>query len=198
MSLILDALRKIERERKAKRQSSHEIRNDVLHYHGAAPNAEQSRIIPLTVAIVLISLAGALVFFSRKSQQPHFESAQPKGVLQQESPPIDVPQPLPSAPTAQQRLETKPEETTTAPQPLKQADESINRQQSSSGKAITVSGIAWQDERSLRRAVVNGQLVGEGAELDGAKIIEIKENYVRFSRDGESFEVGHSSGAVRP
>lgn len=197
MSLILDALRKIELERKARRQSSQEIRRDVLHYRGTPPNAEQSRLMPLTVAIVLISLTGALVFFSRKPQQPHFELVQPKETLQQKSPP-PVLQPLPPAPTAQPRPETKPAEVTIAPQPLKQATEPIIRQQNSSGTGITVAGIAWQDERSLRRAVVNGQLVGEGAEIDGAKIIEIKESYVRFNRGGETFEVGHSSGAVRP
>lgn len=62
-------------------------------------------------------------------------------------------------------------------------------------EGITVSGIAWQDERSLRRAVINGLLVGEGAEIHGARIVEIKENRVRFNRDNDIFEVVHASGA---
>jgi len=58
---------------------------------------------------------------------------------------------------------------------------------------INVSGIAWQDERTLRRAVVNGVLVGEGAQVAGAKVVEIRENRVRFSRAGQSFDVPYTT-----
>jgi general secretion pathway protein B len=58
---------------------------------------------------------------------------------------------------------------------------------------ITISGIAYQDDRSMRRAVINGALVGEGAEVAGAKVVEIRENRVRFSRAGENFEILQSS-----
>jgi general secretion pathway protein B len=61
---------------------------------------------------------------------------------------------------------------------------------------LVVSGIAWQEERGLRRAVVNGSLVGEGAEILGARVVEIRENRVRFSRGGSSFDVGYK-GAGR-
>lgn len=54
---------------------------------------------------------------------------------------------------------------------------------------IKVSGIAWQDERRARRAVVNGFLVREGAVVSGAKITEILQDRVRFSLSGTSFEV---------
>jgi general secretion pathway protein B len=57
------------------------------------------------------------------------------------------------------------------------------------GGDLLVSGIAWQEERKLRRAVVNGSLVGEGAEILGARVVEIRENRVRFSRGGKIFEV---------
>ena len=59
---------------------------------------------------------------------------------------------------------------------------------------ITVSGIAFQDERNLRRAVLNGSLVGEGAEVAGARVVEIRENKVRMSRGGQLFDVHFSSG----
>jgi len=59
---------------------------------------------------------------------------------------------------------------------------------------IAISGIAFQDERSLRRAVLNGALVGEGAEVAGARVVEIKENKVRMSRGGEVFDIVFSSG----
>jgi len=59
---------------------------------------------------------------------------------------------------------------------------------------LTVSGIAWQDERRMRRAVLNGTLVGEGAEIAGARVVEIREDKVRLSRGGQVFDVPLSSG----
>ena len=59
---------------------------------------------------------------------------------------------------------------------------------------ISISGIAYQDERSLRRAVLNGALVGEGAEVAGARVVEIREHKVRMSRGGQLFDVVFSSG----
>jgi len=54
---------------------------------------------------------------------------------------------------------------------------------------IKVSGIAWQDEHSARRAVVNGFLMQEGSSVAGAKIVEIYQDRVRFSQAGSFFEV---------
>lgn len=58
---------------------------------------------------------------------------------------------------------------------------------------ITLSGIAWQDERNLRRAVLNGSLVGEGAVVSGARVLEIQETRVRLSRNGHLFDLALSS-----
>jgi general secretion pathway protein B len=54
---------------------------------------------------------------------------------------------------------------------------------------IKVSGIAWQDERSARRAVVNGFLMREGTLVSGAKISEILQDRVKFTLGGNVFEV---------
>jgi general secretion pathway protein B len=54
---------------------------------------------------------------------------------------------------------------------------------------IKLSGIAWQDERSGRRAVINGFLLKEGAVVSGAKIIDIQADRVRFSSSGGQFEI---------
>jgi len=54
---------------------------------------------------------------------------------------------------------------------------------------IKLSGIAWQDERSARRAVVNGFLFKEGAVVSGAKITEIRADKVRFKSDAGPFEI---------
>jgi len=54
---------------------------------------------------------------------------------------------------------------------------------------IKVSGIAWQDERRARWAVVNGFLFREGGVVSGARITEILKDRVRFSSAGKVFEV---------
>lgn len=54
---------------------------------------------------------------------------------------------------------------------------------------IQVSGVAWQDERAMRRAVVNGLLLKEGTTVSGAQLKEILPDRVRFERSGTQFEV---------
>jgi len=66
---------------------------------------------------------------------------------------------------------------------------------------IKVSGIAWQDDRRARRAVVNGFLMKEGGVVAGARIVEILQDRVRFSQAGRDFElslvVSGSAGATK-
>jgi len=54
---------------------------------------------------------------------------------------------------------------------------------------IKVSGIAWQDEHTARRAVVNGFLLKEGSLVAGAKISAIMTDRVRFSSPSGVFEL---------
>ena len=54
---------------------------------------------------------------------------------------------------------------------------------------IKLSGIAWQDDRSGRRAVINGFLLREGAVVSGAKITDIYSNRVRFLSAAGQFEI---------
>jgi len=54
---------------------------------------------------------------------------------------------------------------------------------------IKIDGIAWQDDRKARRAVINGLLLKEGSVVSGARVSEIRKNRVRFSQSGRNFEV---------
>lgn len=54
---------------------------------------------------------------------------------------------------------------------------------------IKLSGIAWQDEHSLRRAVVNGFLLKEGATVSGSRITNIQSDRVRFSSPSGEFVI---------
>ena len=197
MSLILDALRKMELERKAKRQSSREVRAEVLNYRGTTASPEKSRIIPITSALVLIFASAACFFYFTGTENPKSEAVKAAEPLQQEQPAIirpPTPQLPPAEMPAQKSIPVKVKSAPESPKPEAKAATVTNR---TGGAGITVSGIAWQDERHLRRAVINGSLVGEGVEIQGAKVVEIRENRVRFSRGGEIFEVVHSSGAER-
>jgi len=61
---------------------------------------------------------------------------------------------------------------------------------------ITLSGIAWQEERRARRAVVNGFLMREGGVVSGARITDIFQDRVRFSLSGKTFEIPLISSAI--
>jgi general secretion pathway protein B len=54
---------------------------------------------------------------------------------------------------------------------------------------VKLSGIAWQDERGARRAVINGFLLKEGAVVAGATITDIQADRVRFSSAAGAFEI---------
>jgi general secretion pathway protein B len=61
---------------------------------------------------------------------------------------------------------------------------------------IKLSGIAWQDDRRERRAVVNGFLMQEGGVVSGARITDIFQDRVRFSLSGRVFEIPLISSGV--
>jgi general secretion pathway protein B len=63
---------------------------------------------------------------------------------------------------------------------------------------IKLSGIAWQDERRARRAVVNGFLMQEGGIVSGARISDIFQDRVRFTQSGNVFEIPLVSSGVPP
>jgi len=54
---------------------------------------------------------------------------------------------------------------------------------------IMLSGIAWQESRAARRAVVNGFLLKEGAVVAGARITGIQADRVRFMSPAGAFEI---------
>jgi general secretion pathway protein B len=66
MSLILDALRKIEQERKARRQGSGDIRSDVLSYRATTPPPARSRLVPLLgLGLVLLAVLSGLYLWRK-------------------------------------------------------------------------------------------------------------------------------------
>lgn len=98
-----------------------------------------------------------------------------------------IPAKAPMAPVVQQqgkRQNIPRKQATLATQPVQRGVSTVP-----APSDIKVSGIAWQDEHSARRAVVNGFLMHEGSSVAGAKIVEIFQDRVRFSQGGSFFEV---------
>lgn len=197
MSLILDALRKMEQERKAKRQGLQEIRAEVLNYRGTTAAPEKSRIVPIMAISLLICAAAACFFYYNGSAAPKNDAVKAVEPRNEELPSAILPQTVQKSPQVPPFEKSIPAEAISVPKIPKPSANAATVTKLNSDEGITVSGIAWADERYLRRAVINGSLVGEGAEIQGAKVIEIREDRVRFSRGGEIFEVVHSSGSVR-
>lgn len=206
MSLILDALRKMEQERKARKQASTGIRQEVLNYRGGASKPDRPLYIPVAVAVLLSAGAvGTYLYLAGRSTQAPPAVAAPATLPPQPAPkpvpqpaqqlvpqpaplPVPIAAPLPPPQQANQAVAQQPEKPRTkALQSMKQSEPV----QPAADAPLVISGIAWQDERKLRRAVINGQLVGEGAEIQGAKVVEIRENRVKFSRNGSIFEISY-------
>lgn len=227
MSLILDALRKMEQERRERRGAAQNLRPEVLRYRTASPGRQKEPgKFPLAlVGGVLLLCAGVGAGFFLKGEGKSAQSvaspapaapvpvpaaapAVPAPAPAQEAPPL-----VPAAPPAPAVAAPAPPAAKDAPvavaapapkaklksarvEPAPQARPQQEVAPVAQGAApdITISGIAYQDERRMRRAVLNGTLVGEGAEVAGARVVEIKETKVKLSRGGQVFEVPFSSG----
>lgn len=207
MSLILDALRKMDQERRAKRQDSAALRSEVLNYRGGSANPHRSRILPYSaLVLILIAAGGGGYFFMMTKEYPSqklMPIAQtgpaangsaalppiPAAVTPIVVPPVAVPEILP--------VKAAPRIVSPAPTTTRKLAPAAVVAHKNGDNGITLSGIAWQDERHLRRAVINGFLMEEGGEVQGAKIVEIRENSVRFNKGGELFEVVHNAGMAK-
>jgi general secretion pathway protein B len=209
MSLILDALRKMEQERKARQGGGIDIRPEVL---GRPPITPPRRswgkpfiLVAAGIAILAAGVGGGIMVkkgttgkrpeqsrSTVRSEPSPSEEAVSVGVPPPPLPPAPVEPPPASAPPKPAPLPAP----ATAPAPRPVQRPAVAEQPAPSeypGGDLTVSGIAWQEERSLRRAVVNGSLVGEGAEVAGARVVEIGERRVKFSQGGRTISISLSS-----
>jgi general secretion pathway protein B len=199
MSLILDALRRMEQERATRRQGTAGIRPEVLRYRGRPQQPSRKPFAWVAFGLCLLAAGIGAALFLREERSLPAPPPQAKASALPEARPALPPPAAPAAPippAAAAPLRVAPSVTQPPPAPARkvQAEEppaAVPEPADKSG--ITISGIAWQDERRLRRAVINGALVGEGAEVAGAVVVEIKENRVLFWRNDQPFEVVYSS-----
>jgi general secretion pathway protein B len=238
MSLILDALRKMEQDRKGKSGPAAVLRPDVLRYRARTAKRRRTTRYPLFFAGVVVLAAGiaaGMFALGRHNRVPVTVGPSAVTTSVADSTPVLVPAPatLPPAATATATAPPAPAppqakpvtesantvvaapspaatevlqvdaETAKEPKPAKAKRPRLPQTKPEHRDAtesvqpppqdIVISGIAWQEERNLRRAVLNGTLVAEGASVAGARVVEIKEDRVRLSRAGQSFEIPFSS-----
>jgi general secretion pathway protein B len=141
--------------------------------YASAPAASIAAPVPVSVAAVPV---GAPALRSERNPEP---------VVMQRNP---VPRVEPhAAPQTIQPYQRQQPKTVT----VERFDESTQLA-GSSPSSLKLSGIAWQDDRRYRRAVVNGVLAAEGEVIEGARIVAIHQDKVRFSRGGLTFEIAIS------
>lgn len=219
MSYILDALKKIEHEKLKKTTPDGRVSITGDLFHERKNQANRSGLWKMAVLLfiaVLVACAGTWFVLrgdSRKSRavmRPEVSAPPVVAVPVVPAPPpvqvVQVPSVQPAAParppaalrssSAAEQAETvnapprsarilNKEKPRLAPSPMpKQAASTIP-----APADIKLSGIAWQDERSGRRAVINGFLLKEGAVVSGARITDILADRVRFSAAAGVFEI---------
>jgi hypothetical protein len=218
MSYILDALKKIEHEKnkKARPDGRISISGD-LFQEQKRPSARFGigKIVLLIAVASLLTFTGTWVLLhgnGNKKSVDLSQSAVPPIATVQPQPVVPVPvQPQvaattlavpPSPPSAAGSVASKRAVAVTDDDSSVRSVRSVRKEikvqpplpmqhvQTVQPPAdIKLSGIAWQDSRAARRAVVNGFLLKEGAVVSGAKITDIQADRVRFLSPAGSFEI---------
>jgi general secretion pathway protein B len=194
MSLILDALKKLEQEKKSRTRQV-ELRPAVTARKNSASKASW-RPSMLLIAVFILAVAGTMGITKIFSYRSLPLVSAPKSVkVETEAAPAPTPLVSPSSPDETVR----PQPTTPVvaippvmktPQPAPKRSRNVTPSTNIPfPEDFKVTGIAWLEERAARRAVINGYLLREGETMSGAKLIEIRQDQVRFSQNGQTFTV---------
>ncbi|MRR33783.1 hypothetical protein EG829_03660 [bacterium] len=222
MSFILDALKKLEQEKAVRRSGNINISDEILRGGQRAPRkGMRSLSVTLAVAGLAVALAvaavvaGAILWSQKdvvKESSQDLERRDARRTVPNypdpsrlrtaasvpESPPIPAAAPLarqnpvPAEPRPERRPASNPVEKTVATGSGARFEESYQGSSLPAGTDLKVSGIAWQEQRSARRAVINGVLMPEGTSVGGATVKEIFQTRVRFVANGRTFDVSIS------
>jgi general secretion pathway protein B len=224
MSFILDALKKLEQEKAARRSGEINISAEIIR-----DNRQMRRKVKRSVPVSAVLVAFGLLILSGASGAFlwHKQAVKKQGTVvaltPERMPPAVVEETDPqeramAGPAAPPARPVAAVATGPAPRPVEskgrmqgkqikahrpvssdlkaRSDEPAREDSGPKGSGITVSGIAWQDAPAARRAVINGDLVEEGAQVGGATVEEIMPTKVRFSSGGRRFSVSISGPLV--
>ncbi len=215
MSYILDALKKIEHEKNRKRPDGRVSISGDLFQERKKPAARGGiwKIAAVITAVALLTCAGT--WYALRGNGKKRPAAVRQVVPAPVAPPPVAPPPVvtpaitapspPPAPVAVTPAAPVPAPPVAAKTTKKQKAAPVPVRAPAAVPApvqpaqvvpfvpapadIKLSGIAWQDERPGRRAVVNGYLLKEGAAVSGATITDILADRVRFTSPAGRFEI---------
>ncbi len=213
MSVILDALKKLEKEKAACRTGPIDIVPEIVKSRERRVQFRSWAIVTIMSGVVAVTVVMTMFFTGGLS------ASRQRSVPFASVPSLSTQEYLPIAPAKEAANEkdmsavNKREESTARQdmpvQPATAVVQEVNPARSrpqtkpviiekpddasqlagAPFPSLKVSGIAWQDDRPDRRAVVNGVLAAEGAVIEGARIVAIHQDKVRFSCNGRTFEV---------
>ncbi|MDD2336166.1 MAG: general secretion pathway protein GspB [Geobacteraceae bacterium] len=224
MSFILDALKKLEQEKAARRNADIKISDEIVRENRQVMRKARHSV-PVSVVLVslglvlLLGISGAFLWHRHgagdqsKVVAMNLEQKFPTAeeVPASQRPQMAVPAATPVGPVAavedepsshpveanrMSRRERMEANRSSGADFKKRSAQPSMEVSGSGGSRLTVSGIAWQDAPSARRAVINGDLVQEGAQVGGATVEEIQPTRVRFSSGGRQFTVSISGPLV--
>jgi len=200
MSLILDALKKLEKDRITRRKRSVHIASDILMTGEPAARRRTLILIAGLAGIAVAALVLTLVIvnpFSARTPIQEKETVSPASDQSTKS----VPAPEAIAEKKKTRTETAPH-SGTEDRIADAARASKQKRAAAPGSRaktavfdepqlpiLTVSGIVWVEDRGARKAMVNGEVVGEGGKVGRTRVVEIHPDHVIFSHEGQKISV---------
>jgi general secretion pathway protein B len=225
MSFILDALKKLEQEKAARKGGDVKISDEIVRENRRGMRKAR-RSVPVSVVLVALGLvlllgaSGAFLWHKHgggdqskvaavgpeqtlpaapKMSEASQGTILAEPVVPEVRPMADEaaePSPLPMEAKRTSRREWNEAKSLSRPDFKARPTQPSGEVSSSGGSGPKVSGIAWQDAPSARRAVINGDLVQEGAQVDGATVEEILPSRVLFSSGSRRFTVSISGPLV--
>ncbi len=205
MSLILDALKKLDREKNLGREGGMDIAAGILGSDPGLMPPRGKRALILCGLLLAAAVAGAGTYFVFSGSGASLQRQAATTVAAVPAPaPALVPAPAASPKTNQ--AAAMPDEDRENKQTGMKKDppaagekrgEALSRGAGISAQAdapdqaatpLKISVIIWDDEPANRRAVVNGTLVGESDRIEDMKVVQIHPTRIKLSRKGRSFE----------
>jgi general secretion pathway protein B len=199
MSLILDALKKLEKDRNTRRKKPVRIASDILLTGEPATRRRTLFLMAGLAGVAVAALVLTLLIvnpFSARTSVPErlTASSAPDQTAASEAAPGAAAvkkrtRTVPVKDTRQEEEEPGPVEAPKRKTMPLLSPEKTRVHEMIQPPTLTVSGIVWVEDRSIRKAMVNGEIVGEGVKIGKTTVVEIHPDHVLFSHEGQQFSV---------
>ena len=211
MSLILDALRKLDREKSSRRNGAVNIAAEILRPDLPRPGIRMRMYFtPLFLTAVAIAAITYAVISktppptainrvtsslqatpSPRSHEPVRDARDKvmRDPAESKKQPAEVKIPPLSPSEEKISPEVISKEAPAVPGDMRKPSEQTPRKSAVTPASLKLSGIAWSEEPSKRFAVINGMVATEGYVFEGVKVVEIHPDRVLLLLNDEPFEL---------